>query len=220
MICFEDQTIEVLTDMRERILSYIAAKGTVSQFIPSELTILSPGTEYPEEQQEDYVKLEKSNKQEPTFIKEKEVTVSETRNQPVSEPRMKRGNGENNIEKMFVGSCGHPPGDESEPGGELREQDPVQTSGRDRREAEAATTRTETDRCTDSGTSSRCQPALGRRVMVPGRGHTRLKKQSGTITMRRIEDLIELMGSSQKRKKNECVENGLKKRPRGCGELM
>ena len=55
--------------------------------------------------------------------------------------------------------------------------------------------------------------------MVPGRGRKR-KKESGMLAMRRIEDLIEMMGS-QKRKRNECVENGCsQKRPRECVELL
>ena len=150
----------------------------------------------------------KSNKQESTITKEKEFTITE--------PRIDRGNGEIIIEKLITGSCGHPSGDESEPGGELREQEPVQTCGQERR----AAPKIETDRCTDSGTSSQCMPALGRRVMVPGRGRTRKKKEEGMVEMRRIEDLIELMGS-HKRKRKECVGNEcLQKRPRECLEKL
>ena len=204
----------------------IAAKGTASQFIPSELNILSSGAEYSEEENEEEMleNINKSNKQESTITKEKEhtmnetrnKTVSEARNQPNSEPRIYKGNSETNIENLIIGSCGHPPGDESEPGGELREQEPVQTCGQERR----AAPKIETDRCTDSGTSSQCQPALGRRVMVPGRGRTRKKKEEGMVEMRRIEDLIELMGS-HKRKRKEFVGNEcLQKRSRECLEKL
>ena len=108
--------------------------------------------------------------------------------------------------------------DESDPGGELREQDPVHTCGQER---SAAAPKLETERCMDSGTSSQCQPALGRRVMVPGRGQSRKKKKEGMVAMRRIEDLILLMGSQKKkRKRNECVENDCaKRRPRECEEM-
>ena len=57
--------------------------------------------------------------------------------------------------------------------------------------------------------------------MVPGRGRSRKKKEEGMVAMRRIEDLILLMGSQKKKRKiNECVENDCaKRRPRECEEM-
>ena len=67
----------------------IAAKGTASQFIPSELNILSSGAEYSEEENEEEMleNFNKSSKQESTITEAKECTMNETRNKTVSEAR-------------------------------------------------------------------------------------------------------------------------------------
>ena len=187
MICFEDQTVETLNDMRETIIS--------------KLTILSPGQGNQAE-----VGTETTTVQ--NVIDKQEINTTTTMEEVEGDnPNIDQISKYNTKkEQYFVGSCGQPSGAEREPGGKLRIQEPGKSSGQEERGA-AAPAAPAAGQASPSP-PTKCQEVPRRRVLVPGRGRSTRRQREGTIAVRRVDDLLKLMTSQKRKQENECVENG------------
>ena len=200
LICFEDQSVETLYDMKEEIISCQEAIKSIASKIT---TILSPGQENQIARSKIVSAARNAPDSEPVVpALQKMMEMSSTQGltttrQGVEEDnsKIRKGKCKPNKKNYFVGSCSQPSGAESEPGGRQKKQEPTESSGQEGKEgAEAPQTY--------------CRPVPGRRILVPGKGRSKRQKKLGTIAVRRIDDLLKLMTSKKRRNENECSGSG------------